>query len=32
LEQGKDAATIQELWRKDLDVFRMRQKPFLIYP
>jgi uncharacterized protein YbbC (DUF1343 family) len=32
LEQGKDAAAIQELWRKDLDVFRMRQKPFLIYP
>ncbi|MEY4829579.1 MAG: hypothetical protein RLZZ562_1375, partial [Planctomycetota bacterium] len=26
------AAAIQELWRKDLDVFRMRQKPFLIYP
>lgn len=29
---GTDAATILQGWRADLELFRMRRKPFLLYP
>lgn len=29
---GANAAEVQKTWAKDLDVFRMRRKPFLLYP
>ncbi len=29
---GKDAPAIQAGWQQDLDLFRMRRKPFLLYP
>ena len=28
---GKDARTIERGWKQELDVFRMRRKPFLVY-
>lgn len=30
--QGKDHAAIERGWQSDLAVFRLRQKPFLLYP
>ena len=30
--KGATAADIQKGWQKELDLFRMRRKPFLIYP
>jgi uncharacterized protein YbbC (DUF1343 family) len=29
---GKPAAEIEASWRRDVDLFRMRRKPFLLYP
>ncbi len=30
--QGASAAEIQKSWQKDLDLFSMRRRPFLLYP